>query len=140
MLGVTLMEPLVCPHVGCVALPPAVILVDALTVKLVLLVQPDTVSVTVTVKVPGPTFNGYCPLKLPVHAYVAPVLGVTLMDPLSIPHVGCVTLPPAVIFDEGFTVKLVLLVQPDDVSVTVTVYVPGPTFNGFCPLKPPVHA
>ena len=43
------MEPLVCPHVGCVALPPAVILVDALTVKLVLLVQPDTVSVTVTV-------------------------------------------------------------------------------------------
>ena len=49
MLGVTLMEPLVWPHVGCVTLPPAVILVDALTVKLVLLVQPDTVSVTVTV-------------------------------------------------------------------------------------------
>ena len=49
MLGVTLMEPLFCPHVGCVTLPPAVILVDALTVKLVLLVQPDAVSVTVTV-------------------------------------------------------------------------------------------
>jgi hypothetical protein len=74
--------------------------------------------------VPGPTFNGFCPLKLPVHAYVAPVLGVTLMNPLSIPHVGCATLPLAVIFDEGFTVKLVLLVQPDAVSVTVTVYVP----------------
>ena len=43
------MEPLVWPHVGWVTLPPAVILVDALTVKLVLLVQPDTVSVTVTV-------------------------------------------------------------------------------------------
>ena len=49
MLGVTLMEPLVCPHVGCVTFPPAVILVDAFNVKLVLLVQPDTVSVTVTV-------------------------------------------------------------------------------------------
>jgi len=134
------MEPLVCPHVGCVALPPAVIFVDAFMVKLVLLVQPDDVSVTVTVYVPGLTFNGFCPLKPPVHAYVAPVLGVTLMEPLSIPHVGCVTLPLAVIFDEGFTVKLVLLVQPDDVSVTVTVYVPGPTFNGFWPLNPPVHA
>ena len=49
MLGVTLMEPLVCPHVGCVTLPPAVILVDALTVKSVLVIQPDAVSVTVTV-------------------------------------------------------------------------------------------
>jgi hypothetical protein len=140
VLGVTLMDPLSIPHVGCVTLPLAVIFDEGFTVKLVLLVQPDDVSVTVTVYVPGPTFNGFCPLKPPVHAYVPPVLGVTLMDPLSIPHVGCVTLPPAVIFDEGFTVKLVLFVQPDDVSVTVTVYVPGPTFNGFCPLKPPVHA
>ena len=49
------------------------------------------------------------------------MLGVTLMDPLSIPHVGCATLPLDVIFDERFTVKLVLLVQPDAVSVTVTV-------------------
>ena len=134
------MGPLVCPHVCCAALPPAVIFDEEFIIKLVLLVQPDDVSVTVTVYVPGPTFNGFCPLKPPVHAYVAPVLGVTLIEPLFCPHVGCATLPLAVIFDEGFTVKLVLLVQPDDISVTVTVYVPGPTFNGFCPLKPPVHA
>ena len=62
------------------------------------------------------------------------------MEPLFWPHVGWVTLPPAAILPEALTVKLVLLVQPDAVSVTVTVYVPGPTFNGFCPLKPPVHA
>ena len=43
------------------------------------------------------------------------------MEPLSNPHVGCVTLPPAVILAEALTVKLVLLVQPDTVSVTVTV-------------------
>jgi hypothetical protein len=98
-----------------------VIFVDVFIVKLVLLVQPDTVSVTVTVYVPGPTFNGFCPLKPPVHAYVAPVLGVTLMEPLVCPHVGCVALPPAVIFVDAFIVKLVLLVQPDVVSVTVTV-------------------
>ena len=67
------------------------------------------------------------------------MLGVTLMEPLFCPHVGCVTLPPAVILVDAFTVKSVLDVQPDDISVTVTVYVPGPTFNGFCPLKPPVH-
>ena len=124
MLGVTLIDPLVCPHVGCVALPPAVIFVDAFIVKLVLLVQPDAVSVTVTVYVPGPTFNGFCPLKPPVHAYVAPVLGVTLIDPFVCPHVGCVALPPDVIFVEALIVKLVLLVQPDAVSVTVTVYAP----------------
>ena len=49
MLGVTLIEPLFCPHVGWVTLPPAVILVDAFTVKSMLDVQPDAVSVTVTV-------------------------------------------------------------------------------------------
>ena len=106
------MDPLSIPHVGCVTLPPAVIFDEGFTVKLVLLVQPDDISVTVTLYVPGPTFNGFCPLIPPVHAYVAPVLGVTLMDPLSIPHVDCVTLPPAVIFDDGLTVKLVLFVQP----------------------------
>jgi hypothetical protein len=98
-----------------------VIFDDGFTVKLVLLVQPDDVSVTVTAYVPGPTFNGFCPLKPPVHAYVAPVLGVTLIEPLVCPHVGWVTLPPAVILVDAFTVKSVLDVQPDAVSVTVTV-------------------
>ena len=70
---------------------------------------------------PGPTFNGFWPLKPPVHAYVDPVLGVTLIEPLFCPHVGCVALPPAVILVDALTVKLVLLVQPDVVSVTVTV-------------------
>ncbi len=66
--------------------------------------------------------------------------GVTDIAPLFCPHVGCVGVAEAVTAVEAPTVTVAVLVQaglPE--PVTVTVYVPAGTFEGFWPLRPPVQ-
>src|SRR5690606_27454665 len=120
VLGVTLaVEP-----IHTLVAPPKV--GEGFTVKLIVLVQPVEVLVNVKVTVPALTPVTTPPLVMvatPVldELHVPPVLGVTL----AVEPIHTLVAPPKV--GEGFTVKLIVLVQPVEVLVNVKVTVPALT-------------
>ena len=131
------------PHDVLVPDATHVIALLGATTTIQFVIQPATLSVTVTVYVPDAKPVIVCVVPPLLHAYVKfpePPFTVDVALPLSKPHEVSVPDATHVIALLGATVAVHTDVHPATASVTVTVYVPAAKLVIVCVFAPVLHA